>query len=286
MQLNQNIPKTPLILKNQRTPELLYPNEEGVLNLQPNEQIRLSCVNKFFKHLFYAKEVTAKCLEDNTVLIKHHIFFTKIVPFQTLECEGTVKSSVRITDTKCQSDNRLIEVGYQLSKWDFLKTYEICYDEFEESPLYAFRKEPFSRLTHQNKIHNIPLSTNGLYSFDRSKVERYEQQLSIFSKLLKSEELAKRYVMDDELHTLVSSPLVTMTEFVYGPEQLSTFLYANTAPQWRAIKEGNWAKVEESVQKYISKEVGKYVITFQMYNGYLTKKREKGKINVALGNTD
>lgn len=52
-------------------------------------------------------------------------------------------------------------------------------------------------------------------------------------------------------------------DFVYGTQQRATFLFINAAPQWQVFNAGNWARVEDGVRAWVSKNK----INVQCYTG-------------------
>lgn len=62
-----------------------------------------------------------------------------------------------------------------------------------------------------------------------------KMQLSAFAKLLKSDELATKYIHMNNDFFLSRGHLTANSDFLYNSQQRATFYYVNVAPQWQVI---------------------------------------------------
>ncbi|XP_065226768.1 uncharacterized protein LOC135850009 [Planococcus citri] len=255
-ELNRNIPKSSLILKNQPTPQFLYPDQRNQIHIAKDAEIRISCADKYLDNVFYAKEVTAKCIKNDSIRIKYHILGKKDTQLDKLECKAKPQLASRSTGKRCYSNGVVNEIGYQLGK-SFLKIFSICWDDFEEKTVYSWYETSKLHLGREEKIKNTAYEGSQSFSFPIADVYEFSYQKRLFTKILRSEDLADRYIANNNLFIIEKSPLVSKNEFIYGPEQIATFHYRNTAPLWSIFKDGNWAKVEKSVNEFIARAENK-----------------------------
>lgn len=249
--MGKNTPKTTLILKNQDTPELIYPSQQNIISIPEGGKILLSCAGKYLDNAYYVKQLEAKCIQDDVIQVKYHILCKKTIKIQQLECKSHPEPTIKFTDRRCFGNNKIVEIGYTVEKY-FLKIYSVCFDDFEEKTIYSWYAHSKLYLGREEKIKNSAYIDSQVFSFHIPTVYEYSYQRQWFTKILKSEDLTDRYVQNNNLYTITSSPLITKDEFVFGPQQTATFHYLNTAPQWKIFKDGNWAVMEKSLTDFLA----------------------------------
>lgn len=247
--LNRDIPITPLILTATDEPQILYPDDNNILQLQHGEKLRLTCGNKFFNRTFsqiYRHEVIATCHRDNIVT-----FDDQQIPLKDLECEDFPDSIIRVNFEKtCHRNNTLIDIGY-MSEKTFLKVLSVCFDKRTEDSIYSWYE---SSMLHSGRQHPVPrprFTDKVLYTFNVDAAYYYYNQRSWMRFLLGSFEWADQFIRNDRQHFLSRGHLTPKADFVYGFEQAATFHFINAAPQWQIFNGGNWVKLEMAIRELI-----------------------------------
>jgi DNA/RNA endonuclease G (NUC1) len=73
-----------------------------------------------------------------------------------------------------------------------------------------------------------------------------DSQLKIFTEILGSAELARRYISKIGVRFLARGHLAANGDFIYRAHQRATFWFINTAPQWHRFNNGNWRAIESA----------------------------------------
>lgn len=84
----------------------------------------------------------------------------------------------------------------------------------------------------------------------------------MFAKTLGSPEMSEE-LLQRSVQFLSRGHLVAKADFIYGPQQKSTFWFLNVAPQWQTFNAGNWQSLEVSVRKL----AGQRQLELDVYTG-------------------
>lgn len=97
-------------------------------------------------------------------------------------------------------------------------------------------------------------STNRINTFYTKK-----NQIAIFESIFGQ---TQKYINNSMF--LSRGHLAPDADFIFAYEQLSTYYYANVAPEFQSVNGGNWVRVENMARTLASD----YGSTFQIYSGY------------------
>lgn len=113
---------------------------------------------------------------------------------------------------------------------------------------WRFNFDIFSSHSDASKSnYRPPFSTEALgpgVSADVAYKQIFEK--ATFTKLLGSSKLADKYINQDSY--LARGHLAPDEDFLFASWQYATFFYINTVPQWQAINNGNWKRLENLVR--------------------------------------
>lgn len=238
----------PLIIYPQINIMMVPQTPDGVLRLEPDQKVELYCSGKGFDAPFEAKELlTATCGNHDEFMIDGYL-----VRFDEIRCHDPVATSAdrSLDRTICGPEVTQINVGFQLFN-RFIYTMEICHDETLESTRFAFYSQGRTNVAYQ-QFFNTPSFKIGTFYQGRDLDKLYtiqNQRVNVFSKLGSAQ--VSKLLDESKGLFLVPGQLAGRSEFIYEPQQRTTFNYVNTAPQWQSISVGNWPLIEEGVQKYL-----------------------------------
>uniref|UniRef100_A0A1I8QE72 DNA/RNA non-specific endonuclease/pyrophosphatase/phosphodiesterase domain-containing protein n=1 Tax=Stomoxys calcitrans TaxID=35570 RepID=A0A1I8QE72_STOCA len=185
------------------------------------------------------------------------------VALNTLECNLIPDSILQITTTKCSNGKGVIyKAGIEVDK-NFYPIFEICYDKNTETTLYTHNtlhgatmryniaestRRPFLAIGMKQNTRKI----NDIYK-KKNQFERFEKYFG-----------SGQTFIDENKNFLSRGHLTPDADFMFGYEQLSTYYYANVAPQFQSINSGNWLRVEE-MSRNLAADYGQDI---ESYNGY------------------
>uniref|UniRef100_A0A1L8EC91 Putative dna/rna non-specific endonuclease n=1 Tax=Haematobia irritans TaxID=7368 RepID=A0A1L8EC91_HAEIR len=181
-----------------------------------------------------------------------------------LVCKSIPSSTLKVTSTLCSKNRgKVFEIGFELNKKFYGPVFDICYDNNKETTYYTHNIINGAAINY-----NIQESTRRPFSAEGMKLKTTKtynlytkkNQVERFSKLIAP---SQKYF--DDASFLARGHLTPDADFVFGYEQLSTYYYANVAPEFQNINAGNWLRVEELARKV----AGSYGKDIESYNGYI-----------------
>lgn len=173
----------------------------------------------------------------------------KHIDFGNINCKSYVKASVSVTRKKCgQNLGNIINIGYQVSKRQFLTLITTCFDVDGGNALYAnhtVHGEAFPAFSHQS--FRPPFSEQGMsYNLRPNELYKQKNQKKMLQDLLRLRSVSHYYPAGQ---FLARGHLAADADFAYAPLQFATYFYVNVCPQWQSINAGNWLTVESMVRK-------------------------------------
>ncbi|XP_013103365.1 uncharacterized protein LOC106084323 [Stomoxys calcitrans] len=183
---------------------------------------------------------------------------------KNLVCKTIPSSILRKTNNKCSKNRgKILEAGFELNKKFYGPVFEICYDKESETTYYTHNTINGAAINY-----NIQESTRRAFSADGMKLKT-SKTYDIYAKKNQVERFKKffgagqKYI--DDASYLARGHLTPDADFVFGYEQLSTYYYANVAPEFQNINAGNWLRVEDLARTV----AGTHGSDIESYNGYL-----------------
>ncbi|XP_066591047.1 uncharacterized protein [Prorops nasuta] len=259
--------KQPLILSPQDK-NVIYPDQSYAIFMKSGEEIQLACpgYGNYFENIGpRQQEVLVTCVGGKSFRSNH-----KVYTFTDLHCKEAPKHIARRTPEKCLTRHSFYEVGFDLND-KFLRTLEICRDERTLTTYYSkniiskdikFFQHSFPRPTHWQQGPFYP-------NVNMQSAYYYENQIASFSRILNSENLARKYFNKHYDYYLARGHLTAKADYVFGAMQRTTFWYLNSAPQWQCFNAGNWNSIESSVRDFIIKR-GLKVEVYTGVHGQMT----------------
>ncbi|XP_031333972.1 uncharacterized protein LOC116163985 [Photinus pyralis] len=170
--------------------------------------------------------------------------------FESINCKSYVKAGISVTRTKCGRNlGNIINIGYQVSKKQFLTLITTCYDSSNGNALYANHTvygQAYPAFSQQS--FRPPFSEVGLpYDLKANELYKQKNQKQVLAVLLGSAPAANQYYTSSQF--LARGHLAPDADFVYAPLQFATYFYVNICPQWQSINAGNWLAIESMVRK-------------------------------------
>lgn len=203
----------------------------------------------------------AVCTQGKTLRVAN-----QDMDFDEVVCKKIIRGTVLRTNKRCgDNEGRILKIGYQLPKKQFLSLTEVCYDNSTGNIFYTQHLLEGSSIKCKScfiskKNIKIPIldasksnyrpnfSPDGLgEDIPASIIYKQVFQKATFSKLLKSSTLAGRYINENSF--LSRSHLSPDADFLFAAFQYTTYYYINAIPQWQVINGGNWKKIEIMVRK-------------------------------------
>ncbi|KAF5275720.1 hypothetical protein FQR65_LT16584 [Abscondita terminalis] len=157
----------------------------------------------------------------------------KTVPFDSIQCKSIVKGSVITTSRRCGNNmGKIMNIGYQVTRTQFLTLFESCYDSKRVNPIYtnhtiygqaipALSRQSF-RPPFSEEATPYNLQVNYLYT-QKSEKER-------FGTLLRSKSLSEQYFGKNQF--LSRGHLSPDADFIFAPMQFTTYFFVNVNPHW------------------------------------------------------
>ncbi|EDW33532.1 GL21712 [Drosophila persimilis] len=225
--------------------EDFYPfNDVGVMEFNAGDSFQLWCPGAFNTHS--ETLLTAKCVSGSTFSVDGKDF-----EFKDLYCKAWPGFKAIKSGATCNG-GVVIRVGFEITSTRFAEQMQICFNEEEEVTRYTRHKlEPGSNY-YETGVARITFQTAGY--FDGKNVDKlYTQvtQMETINKDLGGD--ADQYFDTATNVFLARGHLGAKADFDYAPEQRATFLFINAAPQWQTFNAGNWARVEDGLRAWVSK---------------------------------
>ncbi|EDW79150.1 uncharacterized protein Dwil_GK10387 [Drosophila willistoni] len=225
--------------------ENFYPfNDVGAMEFESGGTLQLWCPGAFTTHS--ETLLTAKCVSGTTFQVDGTNY-----EFKDLYCKSWPTFKAEKTGSSCNG-GELIRVGFAISSSRFATDMQICFNEEEEVTRYTRHQLFPGSNYYQTGVDRITFTTGGF--FDGKNVDKlYTQatQLETINNDLGGD--AAQYFDSSANVYLARGHLAAKADFDYADQQRSSFLFINAAPQWQTFNAGNWARVEDGVRAWVSK---------------------------------
>ncbi|XP_061402301.1 uncharacterized protein LOC133338132 [Musca vetustissima] len=191
-------------------------------------------------------------------------------------CKSIPSSSLKLTNNECsQERGTIFEAGYIVDGTFYGPVFEICYDNITESTFYTHNvingaaidyniKESTRRSFSAEGMQLTTTKTNTYYT-QKNQIQRFENYFGA----------DQTYI--DSINYLARGHLTPDADFVFGYEQLSTYYYANVAPEFQPVNAGNWLRVEE-LARSVAAAYGNDLDTYNGYFGQLQLPTVNGQL--------
>lgn len=226
----------PLIL-NPTSNDFYTPSQNGKLNFNTGDKVLLACTGESNSIVVGKKEQEkiVQCVGGN-------IFSSKSdnleKPFKEFKCLDYPDSTARKTGKQCLGKYTEIEIGFKPSI-GFVSIMTTCLDEAKRDTLYSVYTLSGGIGGQQVKVPRPDEGFRegdfypGLYPTPNALYSK-KSQLNAVAKLLRSEDLANKYVkLNDDYFFMSRGHLTAKADYLYGSQQRATFYMVNVAPQWQ-----------------------------------------------------
>ncbi|XP_025416858.1 uncharacterized protein LOC112688054 [Sipha flava] len=269
--VNDNKERMPVPFKIFGTQTVMqYPNMNDLLIMEKGDTLRLLCAKSRFLHfhLKYFDEVEVRCMGNNNLELDGLYYF-----FDEFECQSMPKSDVFTTNQTCHSNKHFMNIVGFASHYGVIPVYAFCYNPVNKDTAYTwyYVKVPYKNSNQEFNITNLPF-INPENFYNKISVDllyTVEYQNYTFSELLKTKELAEKYIRPENGSYLIPGQLASPRDFFYIFEQVATFYFMNTAPRWKKFNDDHWTVLEESVRYWMSENDHRYMIVSGTY-GWLS----------------
>ncbi|ALC43684.1 CG3819 [Drosophila busckii] len=258
----------PLLLKPGTTE--FYPfSASGYVDVANDKTIEFSCTSSLASPLS-GKSVTAKCVGGTTFRIgdKNH-------DLSTISCSSWPAFVGRKSGARCNGGTTLINVGFELSGSRFAKQYDVCFNEDQEVTRYVYHTLDSGSNYYATGVDRINFATGGYFAGKNvDKLYTQAEQKKTIDQALGMD--SSRYFDSPKNVFLARGHMGAKADFMFAPEQRATFLFINAAPQWQTFNAGNWARVEDGVRGWVTKNK-KYVECWTGVWGVTTLPNKDGR---------
>ncbi|XP_022218219.2 uncharacterized protein LOC111071273 [Drosophila obscura] len=258
----------PLLIK-PGTSDFFGYSDTGIVDVEKDKTIEFHCTSSLASPLS-GKSVTAKCVDGTTFRIgdKDH-------DVSAIKCSSWPAFVGKKSGSSCNGGTTLIHVGFELDGGRFAKQYEVCFNEDEEVTRYVYHTLEPGNNYYATGVDRITFGAGGYFA--GKNVDK------LYTQVTQKETIDKELGMDSARYFdsaknvfLARGHMGAKADFVYAPEQRATFLFINAAPQWQTFNAGNWARVEDGVRAWVSKEK-KHVECYTGVWGVTTLPNKDGK---------
>lgn len=247
---------------------IIYPDEKGRLHAEKGRSFKLSCATAKFASSELRRDDSSDalvtCVGGDVLAYRGQTY-----RYAAFQCDGMPKSELRVTDEVCQPANYTVAVvGFRTDR-AFLRLYGMCFDKSTKNSLYTWYDARSPYYDNHQKYSKRPSfnKTKELYgNTDVNKKYTFKEQRNTVATILRSDELADKYIRNDNKHFLSRGHYAAKVDFFFAYEQTATFYYANVAPQWQIFNGDMWADLESTTRSKLSKENGtRHVIVTGTY---------------------
>ncbi|XP_015375167.1 PREDICTED: uncharacterized protein LOC107169802 [Diuraphis noxia] len=218
-------PKMPIpFMTNGKHYSIIYPNAKGRLDVGRGRSFMLSCATSNFAASELRNgdfsDVLVTCVGGDVLMYKGHTY-----RYAYFQCDDMPKSELRVTDEKCQPANYTVAVVGFRTDFAFLRLYGICFDKSTKNSLYTWydARSPYYD-NHQiySKRPSFSKSRELYGNTDVNKKYTFKEQKQTVAKILRSNELADKYIKNDSKHSLSRGHYAAKADFFFDYEQIAT----------------------------------------------------------------
>ncbi|XP_030758976.1 uncharacterized protein LOC115884513 [Sitophilus oryzae] len=252
------------VLRLQPTPLVVDQNYNIVYHttpLQRNEKIHICCPGNSV--IYNGELMNVECLSLNYLDDDEFEANEKIYLFNDFKCQQIPRHSVKYNKKTCENGGTEIEIGYDL-KSIFVVQITVCFDNNNLTPIYSYYNITKTIGYRDGKVPRVSFEENGFYTISTSLDRLYERNAEIktINTLLSLNINSEKYIKRNGDLFINRGHLAAKGDFVYSFQQLATFQYVNSAPQWASFNGGNWNEVEINIRDYaMSKDVNLEIYT-------------------------
>ncbi|KAJ8983027.1 hypothetical protein NQ317_014324 [Molorchus minor] len=243
---------TPLLLS-LTTKDIIYPEPEGsIIYLSRNDQLQIDCPGAgsiLVNGTTITEITTITCVSGSYFEIAGYL-----VDIATVVCSSRVRSNAYYTGNTCWRIGKEIEVGFDIQDGRFLQQYTTCFDDILRNALYSryiLTRQIGEAITggtsptwQEDDFYNLDARVNNIYP-NVAQRPAINRQLGL-------DEDDITYVRPTGHYYLARGHLTARTDFKYNAQQMSTFHYVNSAPQWQTFNGYNWYYFERNLRIYAS----------------------------------
>lgn len=239
---------TPLVLDKHK--QILYSNSRShVITLKHNDEITIACPgNRLLSNgLPMGEDITATCNDND-----EFVYSGDLVSFYSFRCQDIPQNAVRYTEKSCEEGGEEIEIGYHIASTNtFVRDIRICFDNINLSPIYSQYNLTSNINYRDGRVPRKFFEEDGFYSASTSLDQLYNRAFErrTINRLLDLDDSSDFYIKGNNDDRFINrGHLTAKGDFVYPFQQLATFHYVNSAPQWASFNGGNWNELEISLR--------------------------------------
>jgi DNA/RNA endonuclease G (NUC1) len=226
------------------TEKFLEPKTPGRIILQAKEVVEFFCSSGFV-NFPQVTNINGSCTSSTQFLVngtQHAI--------RKFECKSEVNHTAVATGGKCFNNSTLIKVGFPVGQ-RFLTVYQVCHEEklmhtywtrYTLSPMSSEYQTGVARPEFDKDKFFVGVNVNDRYTLST--------QNRTLSRILGSQQLAASLLSNELDLYMARGHLAAKSDFIFGPQQLSTFYFINCAPQWQTFNGKNWERVEDASKNF------------------------------------
>lgn len=263
---------------------IVEPNRSGQVTIKNGKSLELYCSDRFAvpASLATATLVRATCLHDQMFELtisgggRSKETTTKVESLLNVTCANHVRSTVLMRPTTTSETVQMASIGFAVTDRRFVRIFDVVYDNATLTSIYAQYNISASIGGGQAPNARIPFRKEGLFQCDCNTLyERDDQREAICQRTLDVGDRECDQWFGGAQKYLARGHLAASADFVYQFQQRATFAFANAAPQWQAINNGNWKSLEGAVRKRVL-DTGRRVTVFTGTFGVLQLPNGRG----------